>query len=823
MSRTGLLRRGVLGVVLGIPIIAYVAFIAVYGVNAPYLDDFNKMPIVHDLFTGHLTFGELWQQQNEHRLFTTLVLVELPLALLTRYNLVANLIAGAVLLMISAFFLVAAQVRAGASLWAGVPIVALLFSLVQYVNALFPAESWWLGLVLVIATLCCLERSDDRLLFHWVALGLAVLASFSELQGLFVWIAAIPYFLAANVRLWQRATWTGAALLCVMLFFLGFQASPDRAASAHLSTLFVPYVFVELGAVFTGPVPDGGWTVILGFLGLLITAFGAFGIWSVWPNDWRAPALRLPFALCIFGLLNVGATAAGREAFGISWASSSRYTTATLTLVVGIYMLLEREFAMKATLRKGLVLGAFCVLVAVQFVSSAVVGWPSGAAWAHDRRQGGDVFVNYRMAGDDVIQRYLYCCPDLVRAYASDLEQDGVSMFSGPRADYDRFVGITPIGASADGLPVPAPISDRIARDDLARRAWATLAATYASDDTLRATFGASGTSPSLLVLHWAALDGASDPRTGIFLQPFADLYREFDVSVRNADSTTSDDGNEIAGGADWAAARPFSFDPSTGELSVPPATGVSGSVYASSPAFVVVPGESYRLTARIDAKSLQRGRVCEYPAALPSGVGLGMECAAPGSRKNAQLLVTVPQGTYALRWAAVISGAQVGSAPVTISKIRVDDVAPLTAAASPISHAGLHRAAGRPRWYLPSGVSLDTQNRIVISGSGAPTGKVYSGSEALAVLPGRTYAFFANVDARAASVKPPCFYLAEVPSGLGAGMTCARLGSAGHYRNSIQIPGNVWLVQWVAFTNGTTITAGRSVTFGNIGIELSR
>lgn len=812
----GFLARIALGLALAGPVLAYVLYVALYGVDAPNMDDFNTIPVVHDLFTGRLTFGDLWLQQNEHRFFTTLLLVELPVAYVTHFNLHATMLAGAALLVVTTGLLVAAYLRSGAPIWAAVPVVALLFSLIQYANALFAAENWYVALLGVAATLFFLEGSDERPRFYWIALAIAVLTSFSELQGLFVWASAIPYLISGRRTVAQRTIWAVAAVSCAVVFFIGFQFSPQHVSTANVTPELVPYMLLELGALFTGPISGSAQIGSAVWLGLLVAAFAALAIWAAWRTGWNTAALRLPLSLSTFGLVNVVATACGRASVGLPFATSSRYTTYTLVLVAGIYMILERAYAMKPTMRAALILAACCFVIGIQVAASAAIGWPAGAALERERQQSADVLVNYRMADDDVIEKYLWCCPELVRRDAANLERDGLSVFASPRAGYYRYVGIAPLGTPAQALAVPEPIADTIAGDDLDRRAWSVLSAAYASSDLLRATFVASDAATPELVLRWAALEGVSEPQAALFLEPYIDVYGELDSQVREA-------GSASLGATGWHIAAPFSFDASRIRLSVAPGTDQAGPAYAGSPTFVVVPGHSYRITANIDARSLLHGRACIYPAAKPSGLGLGMECVTPGSRRKHQLVFTAPSGTYGVQWAAVVSDLRIGKTPMQFTQIRVEPVTPKKETPdSPLSDAGLDDPTGRSRWFLPANFSLDVEGRrIIVTGTGSNSGNLYSGSEALSVLSGRTYAISADVDARSATKRDPCFYLAELPSGLGIGMTCARAGTSARLTTDVRIEQGVWLAQWVAFTNDTTIAEKRTVTYSNIRMRL--
>src|SRR5215813_2809974 len=84
------LPRAIVVVLLLCPIIATLAYIALYGVNVPFLDDWLFIEFMQKYMTQGITLQDLFKQHNEHRIFFPR-LVMLGLALPTRYNSVAQM------------------------------------------------------------------------------------------------------------------------------------------------------------------------------------------------------------------------------------------------------------------------------------------------------------------------------------------------------------------------------------------------------------------------------------------------------------------------------------------------------------------------------------------------------------------------------------------------------------------------------------------------------------------------------------------------------------------------------------------------------------
>ena len=74
----------------------YVTFVATYGVNGLWFDDWGFVSLVHAAQTGHLSFGLLWAQHNENRMAVP-YLAMLAVALPTHYDTKVVMLVDAVL------------------------------------------------------------------------------------------------------------------------------------------------------------------------------------------------------------------------------------------------------------------------------------------------------------------------------------------------------------------------------------------------------------------------------------------------------------------------------------------------------------------------------------------------------------------------------------------------------------------------------------------------------------------------------------------------------------------------------------------------------
>ena len=182
--------------------VLYVTFVAAYGVNGLWFDDWGFVSLVHAAQTGHLSLGLLWAQHNENRMAIP-YLVMLAIALPTHYNTKVVMILDAVL-FVGTFGVWLAIVSSYCQRRVTLPLVAVCgvvwFSLADWQNALWGFQlAWYLILgALMLMLLLLLNRSPDRSTdrpAHWcgggggggvvlVGPGSAALASRAHLPGL---------------------------------------------------------------------------------------------------------------------------------------------------------------------------------------------------------------------------------------------------------------------------------------------------------------------------------------------------------------------------------------------------------------------------------------------------------------------------------------------------------------------------------------------------------------------------------------------------------------------------------------------------------------
>ena len=415
-----------------VPVVLYFWYIQRYGVNCIIADDWIQVPLIHEAFFHNLKLSGLWAQNHEHRTFFP-NLIAVLFAFFTRFNTKFEMFFGGILLAFSFLVLIKTPAeKLWASQWTFVLPAFTWFSLSQFEAMLFGHHfAWNLVLLCILLSLYCLERISRGRAYLISAIIMAVIASFSSLQGLLVWPCGIFYLAVRKTGKLYMASWIFAALAAIGIYFTGFQfhimsGKPFYFFLAHPG-MSMEYLLASTGNVF--------WMAMLSsrlyideFFGACVLLLAAYSIWTFLKNgkDGRHP---LPVTLILFGLLFEFALVIGRSGYGVLQASSSRYTTYGLVLLVGIYLQLSAGRPAKHTL-KSYMKAAAVVLLLFQMVASFTTGPVMGQYHKKQVIIANEILAHYSTANPALIQQYLY--PDVQQfyKYAAMAKESRLSIFS---------------------------------------------------------------------------------------------------------------------------------------------------------------------------------------------------------------------------------------------------------------------------------------------------------------------------------------------------------------------------------------------------------
>jgi hypothetical protein len=520
--------RSILAILcIAVPIAAYLWYVSRYSVNVIFWDEWDIVPLIDHLRTGTLTLQQLWTLHNVHRMLVP-NLIFLLVAQLTAYDNRVLMYLSAGLVIISYIALVLTYRRRQDSLLGIAPVAYLMFSLAQWENALWGFQvAWYIILACLLVLVYCLEQSGRSRPPFAFAIALAVVASFSSLQGLLLWPAGFIYVLRNNFTPRQRVMWLSFGLLTALVYLRHSGISGSLLSHhGHHPLESAEFFLVAIGSVI--PIGQSGGSVLFleGLWGLLLCAFSIYVI-IVWSTHARCEeALLAPITLMTFALIFDILLAVGRTGVwgGLEQAKTPRYTTYNLLLMAGNYLALFHLLRVKQARETPIaaVAGAFVFLMFVQVAVSSWVGLEMGKGALHNRVQGADLVVNYRIAPASLITGYNgYPDPEIFRARAAMLERHHLSVFATSDAAVYADAGVVPGGRIGRVLPAPKALAPSLQQDGSLRRAWKTLSAIYFQRSDLQMAFPQTSQDYIAKLLSWATTSGVTTDPESAFLIPY--------------------------------------------------------------------------------------------------------------------------------------------------------------------------------------------------------------------------------------------------------------------------------------------------------------
>ncbi len=320
----------------------YLWFVHAYGVNVPFEDEWHMVTLLASVHHGQLSINMLWAQHNENRmLFAYLVLLVLELT--SHFNTTVEMYASAALLL-AAIVLIwrLHRTTAGGWSWGLVPAALVLLSLAQFTISL---QGFAVAIYMVIASFALamwlLERSSDRPWLLGLAVLVAVIGSYSSIQGLAIWPAGIAYFVVRHRSQRQILLWTGAGLATSALYLVGFNWALTGGGGVG-SALSQPLLSLHYLALLVGSaVPQSSLLHLdqrtLSVLGIVILAAVA-AIYFVAYRLRPAPEMAVAIAIITLGLVVDLLNTLGRAGEGVPYAASGRYVVFNLWLLAGVWL-----------------------------------------------------------------------------------------------------------------------------------------------------------------------------------------------------------------------------------------------------------------------------------------------------------------------------------------------------------------------------------------------------------------------------------------------------------------------------------------------------
>ena len=348
---------GLLGIAgFAVPVVAYFVFVHQYSVNVIIADQWSDVALAGKALSGHLSWSDLWAQHNENRiLFPNFIVLLLTYA--THLNIRTEEYLSALLLVGSVVLIIWTHRRRSPTtplIWY-CPLTVLMFSWVQFENTLWGFQiAWYVVLICLVGTLAVLDSEELAGSRLALAALIAVIGSFSSLQGLLIWPAAFVLLLYRRQRWRVLVAWALAAVSSTALYLYHLDSGP--LGTYRINPLRHPWVAVKLfvfslGNVAGRPLPVAILVApehdhpLLGKASPWIIAFGVvvaivavLAVVKTGVRHTRTAAAPLGVSLILFAFGFDGLTAIGRGLYGYSAVSASHYTTYNLLALVGAYL-----------------------------------------------------------------------------------------------------------------------------------------------------------------------------------------------------------------------------------------------------------------------------------------------------------------------------------------------------------------------------------------------------------------------------------------------------------------------------------------------------
>jgi hypothetical protein len=359
---------------IGLPVLLLVVLVALWGVNVPFWDQWELVPLFQKFHNGTLGFADFFAQHNEHRILFPR-LITFCLAWLTHWNIYYELATSIVLATITFLFLYNMLQRTfakrGFVLLAACLTSAILFSPLQWESWLWGWQiQWFLNVAGLVVSLWALSVWRARLAWRFVvAASAATVATYSLASGSFVWVVCLLLFVPKTSRRWLWL-WliTGAGV--VSSHYIGYHDPayhPSKTLFLHEPVTFVKYVVTYISKPVA---PDFRLSYLLGLFLFGAMLFFGSRLFMARRKDYP---LVLPW-ICLggYGLLAAIFTAISRLGFGVEQAYSSRYVTLSNCILLAVCVLLlqcmeTKLIALKVKRAAGIVLLMIAVLVGINY------------------------------------------------------------------------------------------------------------------------------------------------------------------------------------------------------------------------------------------------------------------------------------------------------------------------------------------------------------------------------------------------------------------------------------------------------------------------
>jgi hypothetical protein len=426
-----------------VPVIFAFLIVTFFGVNIPIWDEWELLLVLNGALEHGIRFDDFFVPHGIHRMFFPRI-VFFASALLTNFNVKANMyISWALITAMYGFYIAYLKktIRCETQsdklkrLFLGLILGFCCFNLVQIENILFGFQTaFFMVGVFSVSSFYFFYRcyAENKNLYLILSVASGFIAAFSSFHGVLVFPVILLLLLLLRVSGGKPPVKCIFAIIIMtiltyIIYFYNLQSQSNQLQ--YLIKHFfqaVIYFFAAVGSPFTFllPIPAFIIGILLFFAGISLTVYLILGK--------KICKYIFPLCLLYFGYAFCAAIAIGRSQSGIWQSLSSRYTTFSLFVFIGLLIILYSESAdeKKPVLLKYSVAGLRCLLIVLLFLQYIYFGGAIYTAGSTKDRISG--LHNYRNESLDALrQNYpLWKDIDSARGYIEILEKNRWSVFS---------------------------------------------------------------------------------------------------------------------------------------------------------------------------------------------------------------------------------------------------------------------------------------------------------------------------------------------------------------------------------------------------------
>lgn len=307
-----------------------------WGIDFPYMDQWEAVSLMEKLFTHTLNFQDFTAQHNEHRILFPKLIMVLG-ASLTHWNITLELYIN-IFLGICLFWVISKPIKILFKKeeipykFGLISIISLLiFSLSQYENWRW---GWQIQIFLNVWMVCLgIYWLTKSTISNWYFLGAMVagiIATYSFANGLLFWVVGVIVLWNLPLKNTQKYTysiiWIVLAMFLAWSYMEGYHRPEEHPIPVFTLNYFLNYGAFVL-AYLGNPLfeSDANASFIFGIVGVLIYGYGWYRIYT--QKSFDKSHYSIFFYWSLYTLMSAGLTALGRTGLGLPSASASRYVT----------------------------------------------------------------------------------------------------------------------------------------------------------------------------------------------------------------------------------------------------------------------------------------------------------------------------------------------------------------------------------------------------------------------------------------------------------------------------------------------------------------